>query len=67
MKNGKSDLAQLEAPTVYRRRLNGHRDPRRALRLETAREAKDLGAQEYCVKPIEKDELEEKVARVLGI
>ena len=34
--------------------------------LETAREAKELGAQEYCVKPIEKEELEEKVAQVLG-
>ena len=33
--------------------------------LETAREAKELGAQEYCVKPIEKEELEEKVAQVL--
>jgi len=39
MKNGKGDLARLEAPTVFRRRLNGHRDPRRALRLENAREA----------------------------
>lgn len=34
--------------------------------LETARQAKELGAHEYCVKPIEKDELEEKVARVLA-
>ncbi len=34
--------------------------------LETAREAKDLGAQEYCIKPIEKEELENKVARVLA-
>jgi two-component system, response regulator RegA len=34
--------------------------------LQTAREAKELGAQEYCVKPIEKEELEEKVAAVLG-
>jgi DNA-binding NtrC family response regulator len=34
--------------------------------LETAREAKELGAQEYCVKPIEKEELEEKVAQVLA-
>ena len=33
--------------------------------LQTAREAKELGAQEYCVKPIEKEELEEKVAAVL--
>lgn len=35
--------------------------------LETARRAKQLGAQEYCVKPVENDELEEVVARVLGV
>jgi len=34
--------------------------------LESAREAVKLGADEYCVKPIEKDELERKVAGVLG-
>jgi DNA-binding NtrC family response regulator len=34
--------------------------------LETARDALRLGAQEYCVKPINKDELENKVAEVLG-
>ena len=34
--------------------------------LETARESLRLGAGEYCVKPIDKDELEEKVAAVLG-
>jgi len=34
--------------------------------LETAREAKELGAQQYCIKPIEKEELEEKVAQVLA-
>jgi DNA-binding NtrC family response regulator len=34
--------------------------------LETAREAKELGAQEYCIKPIEKEELEKKVAQVLA-
>ncbi len=33
--------------------------------LETARESLRLGAQEYCVKPINKDELETKVAEVL--
>jgi DNA-binding NtrC family response regulator len=33
--------------------------------LETARESQRLGAVEYCVKPIDKDELEEKVAQVL--
>ena len=34
--------------------------------IETAREALDLGALEYCVKPIDKQELEEKVAQVLA-
>lgn len=34
--------------------------------IETAREALDLGAGEYCVKPIDKQELEEKVADVLS-
>ncbi|MEW6117249.1 MAG: response regulator [Nitrospirota bacterium] len=33
--------------------------------LETAREAVRLGASEYCVKPIEKEELEEKVGNIL--
>ena len=33
--------------------------------IETAREALELGAGEYCVKPIDKDELEDKVALVL--
>ena len=34
--------------------------------LETARQALDLGASEYCVKPIDKDELETKVEEVLS-
>ena len=34
--------------------------------METARESLKLGASEYCVKPIDKDELEEKVAGVLS-
>ncbi len=34
--------------------------------METARESLKLGANEYCVKPIDKDELEEKVAEVLA-
>ncbi len=34
--------------------------------LETARESLKLGANEYCVKPIDKDELEDKVSDVLG-
>lgn len=33
--------------------------------LETARESLRLGASEYCVKPIDKEELESKVAEVL--
>ena len=33
--------------------------------METARECLKLGATEYCVKPIDKDEIEEKVASVL--
>lgn len=33
--------------------------------LETARESVRLGASEYCVKPIDKDELESKVQGVL--
>ena len=35
--------------------------------IETARESLKLGASEYCVKPIDKDELEEKVADVLKL
>ncbi|MEA1966728.1 MAG: response regulator [Thermodesulfobacteriota bacterium] len=34
-------------------------------RIETARECLELGAGEYCVKPIDKDELEEKVDQLL--
>jgi len=34
--------------------------------LETARESLKLGASEYCVKPIDKEELESKVADVLN-
>ena len=33
---------------------------------ETARQAKSLGADEYCVKPIDRSELEDKVEAVLG-
>ena len=33
--------------------------------VETAREAISLGADEYCVKPIDKQELEDKVDKVL--
>ncbi|MFZ5452479.1 MAG: response regulator [Thermodesulfobacteriota bacterium] len=34
--------------------------------LETARQAQEWGAFDYCVKPIDKDELEEKVASALA-
>jgi ActR/RegA family two-component response regulator len=34
--------------------------------VETARESKKLGADAYCVKPIDTDELEETVASVLA-
>lgn len=34
--------------------------------LDTARRALELGAGEYCVKPIEKDDLEQKVAALLA-
>ena len=33
--------------------------------LESARESLQLGASEYCVKPIDKEEIEEKVEKVL--
>lgn len=35
--------------------------------IETAREAIELGAGEYCVKPIDKKELEEKVEDLLSL
>lgn len=35
--------------------------------LETARQARELGAFDYCVKPIDKAELEEKVAKALAL
>ncbi|MBM4284079.1 MAG: response regulator [Deltaproteobacteria bacterium] len=34
--------------------------------LETARQSKELGAFDYCIKPIDKEELEEKVAGALA-
>lgn len=34
--------------------------------LDTARRAQELGAFDYCIKPIDKDELEEKVAEALA-
>lgn len=35
--------------------------------IETARDAIALGANEYCVKPIDRYELEEKVERILAL
>lgn len=34
--------------------------------LESARRAQELGAFDYCIKPIDRDELEEKVALALA-
>ncbi|MEW6595499.1 MAG: response regulator [Thermodesulfobacteriota bacterium] len=34
--------------------------------VQTAQQAKNLGADDYCIKPIDKDELEEKVRAVIG-
>jgi len=34
--------------------------------LETAQQAQEWGAFDYCIKPIDKDELEEKVASALA-
>jgi DNA-binding response OmpR family regulator len=47
------------APTIRAIMLTGYPT------METAYESLELGADEYCVKPIDKDELEEKVASVL--
>ena len=47
------------APTMRAIMLTGYPT------IETARESLKLGATEYCVKPIDKDELEDKVAEVL--
>ncbi|MCL2678664.1 MAG: response regulator [Clostridiales bacterium] len=52
--------------------LKGERSSMRTLILtgyptvETAREAVNLGADEYCVKPIDRLELEERVAKMLA-
>jgi len=47
------------APSLHVMMLTGYPT------LETARESLKLGADEYCVKPIDKDELEEKVEMIL--
>jgi DNA-binding NtrC family response regulator len=35
--------------------------------LETARQARQLGAFDYCIKPIDKKDLEDKVAQALAV
>ena len=60
--NGVEVLAELKkiVPDMRAIMLTGYPT------METARESLKLGANEYCVKPIDKDELEEKVAGVLN-
>lgn len=53
-------LLKQEKPSVRAIMLTGYPT------VETAREAINLGADEYCVKPIDRAELEEKVAKVLA-
>jgi DNA-binding NtrC family response regulator len=53
------ELKQID-PTVRVIMLTGYPT------IESARESLGLGASEYCVKPIDKDEIEEKVAKVLS-
>jgi len=59
--NGIEVLALLKAenPALRAIMLTGYPT------VETAREAISLGADEYCVKPIDREELEEKVEKVL--
>lgn len=59
--NGIQVLEQMKkiSPSIKAIMLTGYPT------IETAREAIDLGAGEYCVKPIDKRELEDKVAEVL--
>ncbi len=77
IKNNKVDLAILDiklkkmtgvevleeikkiAPDIKAMMLTGYPT------IDTARQAMSLGAEEYCVKPIDKQELEEKVAAIL--
>ena len=49
-----------ECPTIRTLILTGYPT------VETAREAVSLGADEYCIKPIDRMELEEKVAMILA-
>lgn len=59
--NGIQVLEQLKkiAPSLKAIMLTGYPT------IETAREALALGAGEYCVKPVDKAELEEKVVEIL--
>jgi YesN/AraC family two-component response regulator len=60
--SGVEVLAELKKiiPSMHAIMLTGYPT------VETAREAISLGADEYCVKPIDRDELEEKVKKVLS-
>jgi DNA-binding NtrC family response regulator len=60
--SGVEVLAELKKiiPSMHAIMLTGYPT------VETAREAISLGADEYCVKPIDRDELEEKVEKVLS-
>ena len=55
-------LAKIKAisPSTRVIMLTGYPTP------ETAQESKNLGASEYCIKPIDTDELEAKVSKVLA-
>jgi len=53
------ELLKIDTPAMRAIMLTGYPT------VETAREAISLGADEYCVKPIDRDELEEKVEKVL--
>ena len=60
--NGISVLEELRRadPTIRVIMLTGYPT------IETARQALQLGAADYCIKPIDKSELEQKVSAVLG-
>jgi DNA-binding NtrC family response regulator len=60
--SGVEVLAELKkiTPSLHAIMLTGYPT------METARASLKLGANEYCVKPIDKEELEEKVANVLA-
>ncbi|MGV1097894.1 response regulator transcription factor [Thiovibrio sp. JS02] len=60
--SGLEVLAKLQEihPAIRILMLTGHPT------METLRRAMQLGANEYCIKPIDKSELEEKVSAVLG-